>query len=123
MFGRVGQRGGAYVGAEAVCSARPCSSPAARIRHRRHPGRSVYGALLESGQADVFITYCTNAVVAVAEEPSLRALLVPAAINVTADYGLAVRQQLPAAAQAFADFLLSATGQAILQRHGFQRPD
>jgi molybdate transport system substrate-binding protein len=123
MFARIGRSAGAPAGAQAALEAKALqltggpNSPAPPV------GRSVYGELVATGQADVFITYCTNAVVAVAEELSLRALLVPAAINVTADYGLAVRQQAPAAAQAFADFLLSATGQAILQRHGFQRPD
>lgn len=62
-------------------------------------------------------------VFATAEQPDLRSVDVPAAINVTADYGLAVRQGAPAFAQAFADYLLSPAGQGVLQRHGFRQPD
>jgi len=70
--------------------------------------RNVYGVLVASAQADVFITYCTNAVVAIAEQPQLRSTPIPPAINVGADYGLTVRNGAPAQAQAFAAFLLSA---------------
>ena len=48
--------------------------------------------LVAKGQADVFLTYCTNAVLAVAEEPGLQMVDVPPAINVSAEYGLAVRE-------------------------------
>ena len=41
-----------------------------------------------SGAADLFITYCTNAVSAVREEPTLRVVAVPDAINVSAAYGV-----------------------------------
>ena len=85
-------------------------------------GRSVYGELVATNQADVFITYCTNAVAAVAEHPQLAVTQVPAEINVTADYGLAVRNGAPREAQAFADYLLSPAGQQLLARHGFQSP-
>jgi ABC-type molybdate transport system substrate-binding protein len=82
-------------------------------------GRNVYGALVAQGQADVFLTYCTNAVAAVAEQPQLRSIALPDAINVSADYGLTVRNGAPAQAESFAAFVLSTAGQAILSRHGF----
>lgn len=82
-------------------------------------GRNVYGVLVADGQADVFITYCTNAVVARHEQPGLQMVDVPAAINVAADYGLAVRKDATPAAQAFAAYLLSPAGQAILRKAGF----
>jgi molybdenum ABC transporter molybdate-binding protein len=122
MFARIGRSAGAPAGAQAVLEANARqltggpNSPAAPV------GRNVYGVLVATGQADVFITYCTSAVVGVAEQPGLQSVDVPAAINVTADYGLAVRQGAPAAALAFADYLLSPAGQAILQRHGFRLP-
>ena len=81
--------------------------------------RNVYGVLVASGQADVFITYCTNAVVARREQPQLQVVDIVPAINVAADYGLAVRKDASPAAQAFAAYLLSPAGQAILRKAGF----
>lgn len=85
-------------------------------------GRSVYGDLVARGAADVFITYCTNAAQAVAEDPQLRSVQVAPAINVGADYGLTVRMQASAAARRFAEFVLSAKGRQVLARHGFLEP-
>jgi molybdate transport system substrate-binding protein len=123
MFARIGRSAGAPVGAQAALAAKALQLTGGPNSPAPPAGRNVYGVLVASGQADVFITYCTSAVAAAAEQPGLQLVQVPAAINVTADYGLAVRQSAPAAAQAFADYLLSAAGQAVLQRHGFQRPD
>lgn len=85
-------------------------------------GRNVYDVLVAEGQADIFITYCTNASLALAEQPRLRVVAVPAAINVSASYGVAVSNGAPEAADAFADFLLSAAGQALLAQQGFSAP-
>jgi molybdenum ABC transporter molybdate-binding protein len=84
-------------------------------------GRSVYGWVMEEDRADIFLTYCTNAVVAAAEVPALQVVEVPAALAVGADYGLLVLNQRPEA-QALADFILSADGQAILASYGFGPP-
>ncbi|MBO9650612.1 MAG: extracellular solute-binding protein [Variovorax sp.] len=85
-------------------------------------GRNVYGMLVASGQADVFLTYCTNAVVAIGEEPGLQRIDVPGPVNVSAAYGLAVRTGAPAAAAAFADDLIHGAGQALLRAAGFLAP-
>lgn len=82
-------------------------------------GRSVYGELVAQGRADIFLTYCTNAALARAEQPSLRTVAVPAAINVSADYGVAPLRSAPPPAQRFIDFLLGPEGQAIFARSGF----
>ena len=82
-------------------------------------GRSVYGVLVAEGQADVFMTYCTNAVVARREQPGLQVVDVPARYNVSADYGVVVMNAAPAPARAYVDFLLAPAGQAVLARHGF----
>ena len=84
--------------------------------------RSIYGVLVADGQADIFITYCTNASQAFAEQPQLKVVAVPAAINVSASYGVAVTNGAPPAADAFAEFLLGTTGQALLARQGFSAP-
>lgn len=81
--------------------------------------RNVYGMLASNGQADIFITYCTNAAIARAEVPSLRIVPIAAAINVSAYYGMTVALTAPVAAQAFAAHVLSPAGQAALQRAGF----
>jgi molybdate transport system substrate-binding protein len=83
--------------------------------------RNVYGVLVARGAADLFITYCTNAVLAQREEPSLRVVNVPEAINVSAGYGIALLNPPSAAGQGFVDFLLAPAGQAALARHGFSR--
>jgi ABC-type molybdate transport system substrate-binding protein len=86
------------------------------------PDRSLYGKLIADGAADLFLTYCTNAVVAAAENPGQRVIALPEALAVGADYGLTVLAGAPQAAEALADFILSVPGQAILTRHGFTPP-
>jgi molybdate transport system substrate-binding protein len=84
--------------------------------------RNVYGVLMEAGRADVFITYCTNAVIAQREVPALRRIDVPEAVNVPARYGVTLLNDAPEAAQAFVRFLLGPAGQGVLARHGFAAP-
>lgn len=81
-------------------------------------GKNAYGVLVAEGQADIFIAYCTNALIAVAEQPGLKSVAVPDAINVGADYGVAVIGAAPAA-QRFVAFLLRPSGQRILTRQAF----
>lgn len=85
------------------------------------PDRTLYGLLLEEEQADLFLTYCTNAVLAAKEVPGLEVIAVPSALNVGASYGLIVLSQRPEASQ-FALYLLSEEGQTILASHGFDAP-
>jgi len=81
--------------------------------------RSVYGLLVSNGQADIFLTYCTNALQAKNEVPALQIVAVPEALAVGADYGLTVVGGARPEAGRFAQFVLSAPGQAILVKHGF----
>lgn len=84
--------------------------------------RSAYGLLVEKGEADVFLTYCTNAVLARKEVPSLQVVTIAPELNVGADYGLVVMKDAKAPASRFADFLIAGEGRAILLRHGFEAP-
>jgi ABC-type molybdate transport system substrate-binding protein len=77
---------------------------------------------MDERQADVFLTYCTNAVAAQAEVPRLRVVQLPAALQVGAAYGLTVRADASAAAQAFAQDVRQLQAQAVLQRLGFGQP-
>ncbi len=79
-------------------------------------GRTAYGYLMEQGAADVFLTYCTNAVLARKEVLGLRSVEIPASLAVEATYGVAL---LKPAGAGFRDFLLSPAGQAILAEQGF----
>ncbi len=82
-------------------------------------GRNVYGVLVAEGQADLFLTYCTNATLARREHPQLQSVNLPERINVGADYGVTLLRGATPVAQAYVDFLLSPAGQAVFARHGF----
>ena len=92
------------------------SSPAAPA------GRNPYAWVMEQGKADVFLTYCTNAVAARQERNTLQVVQMPPALQVGAAYGLTVRQGAATPAVAFAKALVADPAQAILARHGFGRP-
>lgn len=82
-------------------------------------GRNVYGWHVAEGRADIFLTYCTNALAAQKENPGQQIVELPDALSVGADYGLTVVSGAPVAAQEFAEFILSAEGQKILASYGF----
>jgi molybdate transport system substrate-binding protein len=82
-------------------------------------GRNLYGWVMEQGQADLFLTYCTNAVLAQREVPALQIVGLPEELAVGADYGLIVRQDAPAEAWRLALFVLAPEGQSILAGYGF----
>ena len=85
-------------------------------------GRNTYAWVMEQNRADVFLTYCTNAVAARAEVPSLQVVAVPEALQVGAAYGLTVRAGASAQAQAFAQAVLQPPAQAVFRRSGFAAP-
>lgn len=84
------------------------------------PGCGTYAWVMASGQADVFITYRTNAVIAQRELPSLRIVALPPALQVGVAYGLGIREAAPASARAFAQRLLAPEAQVAFARHGFE---
>lgn len=83
-------------------------------------GRNAYAWVLDSGQADVFLTYCTNAVLAKAEVETLQIIQVPPLLAVGADYGLIVLEDAPLEAWHLAMYILSPAGQAVLKDYGFE---
>ena len=120
MFERIEQRG--HPGAFKTLSAKALQLTGGPGSPPPPTDRSVYGALMAAGQADIFITYCTGVVVAAGEVPSLRRVDVPADVNVSASYGIALMNGAPADAGRFVEFVLSPAGQAVLARHGFAPP-
>ena len=79
----------------------------------------MYGWHVAEGRADIFLTYCTNALAAQKENPGQQIVALPENLSVGADYGLTVMTGAPPAAQGFAQFIVSAAGQKILVSHGF----
>jgi ABC-type molybdate transport system substrate-binding protein len=86
------------------------------------PGRSVYAMLLNDGKADLFLTYCTNAMDAQRENAALQMVRLPDELSVAADYGLTVMTPARAAAYQFAMFILAAEAQGVLAKYGFASP-
>lgn len=86
-------------------------------------GRNVYGHVVADGQADIFLTYCTNAIVAQKENPDQQVVALPDNLAVGADYGMTIISGAPANAERFAKYILSSDGQDILARHGFAAPN
>ena len=82
-------------------------------------GRTIYGWHVAEGHADIFLTYCTNALSAQKENPGQQIVALPEDLAVSADYGLTVIIGVSTIAQRFARFIMSAEGQKILVRHGF----
>ncbi|CAN5414180.1 molybdate ABC transporter substrate-binding protein [soil metagenome] len=85
-------------------------------------GQGTYAWLMSQDRADVFITYCTNAVSARRELPALKVVAMPAALQVGAAYALTVREAAPEAASAFARYVLTDEAQAVFRRLGFGAP-
>ena len=86
------------------------------------PGRGTYAWVMDQGQADVFLTYCTNAVSAQKEVPRLRIVEIPPELQVGAAYGVTVRMGAPQAADAFLRALLAPPAQVVFNRFGFRQP-
>ena len=85
-------------------------------------GRSVYGWHVAEGRADVFLTYCTGALVAQRENAGQQIVAFPEPLAVGADYGMTIMNDSPPAASRFAQFIVSSKGQQILAKHGFAAP-
>jgi len=94
----------------------PTSPPTPR------PGRSTYAALMMAGKADLFLVYCTIALAASREEPTLSAVPLPEPLRVDARFGLTTLKGASAEGRDFAEFLLSEDGQRVLESHGFLPP-
>ena len=85
-------------------------------------GRVAYAWHIAEGRADIFLTYCTNAMAAQAESPGQQFVHLPENLAIGADYGMTVMAGAPPSAYQFAMFILSAAGQRILAKHGFSAP-
>lgn len=82
---------------------------------------NTYARIMSEGQADVFVTYCTNAVTVQREAPTVQVIGVPPDLQVAAHYGLTARQGDTAAARLM-QYIVSPSAQAVLRRYGFGQP-
>jgi ABC-type molybdate transport system substrate-binding protein len=122
MFDRIEATGAAGPGSAAVLKTRALQLTGGPNSPAPPANRSVYGELVAAGQADAFVTYCTNAAQARREHPQLQVMPVPDAVNVAARYGVALLQPAGVAARDWVAYLLSPAGQAVLASHGFSAP-
>ena len=81
--------------------------------------RSIYSVFIADGKADIFLTYCTNAIQVVGEVPGARMLAIPDSLAVGASYGMTVLHDARPAAHRFALFIVSLPAQETFARHGF----
>jgi ABC-type molybdate transport system substrate-binding protein len=83
------------------------------------PGQSPYVWLVETKQADVFLTYCTNAMDTAREVAGLQVVQLLPELAVGAEYGLSVLNRDKPAAWQLAVFILAPEGPELLTQHGF----
>ena len=119
MFDRIEATAAAPAGSAAALKQRALQLTGGPQSPPPPTNRNVYGALVAQGQADVFITYCTNATIALTEEPQLKSLPIDQSINVSATYGVATMKGASPLAQRFLDHLLGPGGQQKLRTLGF----
>jgi ABC-type molybdate transport system substrate-binding protein len=109
-------------GAYAALNAKALQLTGAAESPRPPAGKAFYAWAMETEQADVFLTYCTNARAAQQALPRLRVVALPAALQVGAAYGLAVRTDASAQARAFARALQEPAAQQVFASFGFGSP-
>ncbi|THB80936.1 MAG: hypothetical protein D3926_04610 [Desulfobacteraceae bacterium] len=82
--------------------------------------RNAYGWVMGENKADIFLTYCSNAVSAAMDTPGIQVVSIPAELSVVANYGLLERKGAPENAWRLALYILSPAGQKILGKYGFE---
>ena len=110
-------------GAKATLEAKALKLTGGPTSQKAPEGRNQYGWVMSEKQADIFLTYCTNAVLAKKDTASLKIIAIPTALAVGADYGMIVLKDAPAGAVALADFILGSQAQKILSDYGFGAGD
>ncbi len=83
-------------------------------------GHNQYAWVMYQKKADIFLTYCTNAVLAKKEVPDLNIIKIPEDLSVGADYGLLINDKSSKESWRFGMFILSPAGQKILRDYGFE---
>lgn len=108
-------------GAYAVLDAKALKLTGSPALAQPPEGRGTYEWLMSERQADIFLTYCTNALAARKAAPALQVVQIPPGLEVSAAYGLTARNG-DAAALRFTEYLLSPPAQGVFARYGFGAP-
>jgi len=108
--------------------ARPGSYARLDAKAQKLTGREVarddkdlpYARVFQEKRADLFITYCTNAVATAKAVPGLGWVRFAPELNVAGAYTIGATGAGGKAAEEFVSLVLSPDGQAILERYGFK---
>ncbi len=122
MFDNMERTGLGDVGSAAALKARALQLTGGPQSPPPPAGRSVYAELMAKQAADVFITYCTNAISARNERPELRITDIPSTINVVANYGMTVRIPASDHARRWEQFVASSQTSTVFVQYGFKLP-
>ncbi len=122
-FALFGKAEAVKTGSKATLEAKALTLTGGPASESAPAGRNPYAWVMETGKVDIFLTYCTNALLAKAEVPSLSIVAIPKPLNVAADYGLVIMNGAPKAAHDLAAFIRSETGRAALIKYGFSTGD
>jgi molybdate transport system substrate-binding protein len=85
-------------------------------------GHNAQAYLMGSGQADMFVSYCSGANDVRKEMADVTVVELPKELAISAAYGLTVLDKADPDAYRLALFILSPDGQAILEKYGFSAP-
>ena len=82
-------------------------------------GRNQYGWIMETQDLDLLLTFHSNAVEAIADNPDLKLIQLPPSIGVTGHFGIGISIEASAEIQEFYRWILSEDGQHMLENQGF----
>lgn len=122
-FALFGKADAIKAGAKTILEAKALKLTGGPATAKAPEGRNQYGWVMSENKADVFLTYCTNAVLAKKDTPSLQIVSIPGGLSVGADYGMIVMKDAPDGAKALADFIVGAKAQKIFRDYGFKAGD
>lgn len=83
-------------------------------------GRNQYGWIMETQNVDLLLTFQSNAIEAIEDNPTLRLCNLPKSVRVTGHYGIAISHSANNELFEFYDWLLSDEGQKFLKASGFE---
>lgn len=86
----------------------------------RNRKASPYADVFREDKADVFVSYCTNAVATAAAVAGLTYVRIPEEINVAAEYGMGTAVGADGGSRALAELILGPEGRSILEKYGFR---
>ena len=111
-------------GARAILEGKALQLTGGPTSEKAPAGRNQYGWVMSSGKADVFLTYCTNAVLARKDVAAPQIVQIAPELNVGADYGMIVLKDAPASAGSLAALhSRRARGRRSWAGYGFGRGD